>query len=321
MVDYPYTLIVDVPLDFFTKVNKTDRRKVLIGKSGCLRTLSGAGCIIFSGAKALARKVFRIIKMRRGRVRRGRLLRCTTLTRDTSSRPVDGDVRGTCNGSLSHSHIDRVRRVDKGKVATGMSKEDITTKGTGLVSHLNVPCGAYRGMKAVVRLTVSNRCTKRVIVSSIRGPASGRTVTGLGRTKVRGAVVLAKSTGRITSRITTSLNVSRIRDRLLPKSGIRRMRELLTRGPTGRGLTFIKSNVGSTPILKETSVNVTVKTVKSSTTVRTTSIILVSSSPLGVIGTVQVSGGYLKVMCRGVMFTLTMGNIYLVLKTLKVTGV
>lgn len=314
-------MIVDVPLDFFTNVNNTDERNVLVGKSGCVRALTRAECVTFSGAKALAGNGFRIGKIRRGRVRGRRLLTCTTVTRYTSSRPVDGDLRRTCNGPVSHGHIEGVRRVDKRNIGTTMSKRVITINGSGLVGRVGVSCIPYRDVKAVLRITISKECTNRVIVSSIVGPRTHRTVTTLGQGNVGRAIVLAKSAHQATRGVTGSINISRMCDRLLPTSGIGGIRRLLTHGKRGRGLTFINSKVGSTPILAQTSVNVTVKTVNSSTTVRTTSIMLVSSSPLRVTGTVLLSQGYLHVICRGVIFTLKVGFLYLKLKTINVTGV
>lgn len=134
-------------------------------------------------------------------------------------------------------------------------------------------------------------------------------------------MVLANSHERIKRSITRGLNLSRYHTRLLPASGISRMRRLLGAGPTNGALTCMNSNVGSTPMLGHTSINVTVNKLKDSTTVRTTSMMLVSSSPEGVTLTMGVTEEAVRVTRRGIMFTVKIGITMLVLTAVNLNAV
>lgn len=293
-----------------------------MGNDGCLRTLGGIDIIIFSGANALAGNIFRITGVVPTTKCRGRrMLRCTTRTRDCSGRPVTGSVLTACKGPVSRGRFSSFRRVSKRNVDIVIRKGGVLTNGDGLVRSRGVTCTTYSTTKAGFCMTTSNDCMNYVLVTSRIGPSDGYTVTRLGGVNIRGAIVLANSSRQVNGSITSRLNLSTCCTRLLPSRGIRGLRVLSGRGQRNDGLTFINSNVGSTPILTHTSINVTVKNLNSSTTVRTTSIILVASRPSGLMRTVSITGTAGQVIVRGVIVTLNVGDIFLILNTLNVTNV
>lgn len=291
MVSYPYTLIVSVPLDFFNKVNTTSETNILIGNDGCLRTLARIGAFIFSGAKALAGNGFTIAGILPGRkISRARLMFLTTYYRRFSPRPVTHSVISCCSKRLGGNSISSDRRLINLNIDTGRSKGAVCYNGTGLVGGILPRAGLPRSrVKARICITCSKGCIKDLRMTSIVGRSSGRTMDSLHTTNIRGVIVLANSTHGINRKITHRLKLSSIGARLLPRSGLRRMRGLGARLSNRSGLTFINSNLGSAPILTRDSIKVTVNTLNSSTTIRTTSIMLVSSRPSTVIHIVGVT--------------------------------
>lgn len=285
-------MIVDVPLNCFNKINNTTGQNVLIGNSACLSALTRIGAIIFSGANALARNGFHIAGiMARGNLGGRRLLRLTTRIRSRSGRPITRSVHRTCKRAVSTSTIRSCRRVTNRNVHTAIGNHAILTNGSQLLRHRTVPRSIYIMRNAITRLTISKRCDNHVVVTSRLGSSTIRTVHTLRTRNVR-ATVLANSDRSITSDVTGGLNLSRCQTRLLPRNGMRTLRNFLRRTQrAGNGITFINSNVGSTPIVTETSINVTVNKLNSSTTVRATSIIVVASTPSGMTRTVRVTRG------------------------------
>lgn len=219
---------------------------------------------------------------------RGHLLRLAICTRVRSDRPVTSSVGRTCKGAVTRRGVASAGSVPNRNLRIIISKRRVLINGIGVVRGFNVTRTTARRANAIIRVTISGRCTKCVLVTSTVGTSTGTTVSKLGTEKVH-AVVLAKSSHSMNRTITRRLNVSRIRTRLLPRSGIAGLRRILTHGQGNRGIVFINSNVGSAPMLTHSSVKVTVNKLKSSTTVRTTSVIVVSSGPSGVLATVTIT--------------------------------
>lgn len=76
-------------------------------------------------------------------------------------------------------------------------------------------------------------------------------------------------------------------------------------------MTVINSNVGSTPTLTATSINVTVNN-NASITVRATSVTLLGDHIASVTRLVTLSHTAVHGVRRGIVFTLNLGNIFLV---------
>lgn len=298
IVSYPYTLIIDVPLKCFKNVNTTSRGKVLFGKNGCLSTVARVGAMMFSGAKALARNMFDIRTVSTTRnISRGRLLRLVTSVRDFDGRPVTGTVIGcTRRRDVSLGSSLGVARFTKCKVGTMAGNGRMCMKGTQLLSGCNVsfPCRVDSVARAVILYTVRGGCLKCLSLTSAPGPSTMRTVHRLGSLGVGGVRVLSKSGRAVISGLTRGVNIARTFNSLLPRNGMTRLRRL---GTGSRGhMTFMKSNVGSAPMLTLDSIKVTVNNLKYSTTVRATSMIVRASRPDGITRTVGVKGRARHVM-------------------------
>lgn len=304
MVTYPYTLNLTAPASVVTNSNQTTRCKILFGNKRRLRLARRVATIILSGAKAIARNgpMLASIVVRRG-IRRGAFLRLMKSTRGRSRRPLTRTVMGKVgSGKVVLFGPIRFRTVPKCKVGTEISKGSLLVNAEELVSGCSIGIRSTglsvralrRGKGATVLITISNGCTNVITITSAVGRASESTVGHLEGLNVR-IVVVAKSGGHATRTVTSRINVSSTVTRILPRNGTRRMGGL--RGRKG-GMTVINSNVGSTPTLTMTSVNVTVKA-NASITVRTTSVALVENSLGDVTSTVLVDGGAVEGVGRG----------------------
>lgn len=230
MVSYPYTLMMDVPLNCFNNVKTTSQLKVLFGNNGCLSTIAGVGAIMFSGAKALAGKAFRIRSYGyMSKVSRGRLIEVVTSMRDSDARPVTGTVIG-CTGlrSVKLTIIAGAGRFTNLNLRTVVSKASILIKGDQLLSGFDVGCPArLRDIASAVMIyTVKNDCTNCLLLTSTLGSSTGATVSGLGTLGVRGVRVLSNSGRDVIAGFTRGLNVSGTCNSLLPSNGIGRLRRL-----------------------------------------------------------------------------------------------
>lgn len=280
---------MDVPLNCFKKVNTTSHLNILFGNNGCLSTVARIGAIMFSGANALAGNAFSMRSYRtRPKIARRGLVRLTTSTRQGDARPVTGTVVD-CTGRESVRLVAAasIARVTNRKLRTAVSKAHILIKGAHLLAGFKVRCPSRLSsvISAVITYTVKAGCTNCLLLSSALGRSTIGTIGRLGTLGVGGVRVLSKSGRTVIAGFTRGLNVARTCKGLLPSKGIGRVRTLHD-GPTGQ-VTFINSNVGSTPILTLDRINVTVNKLNDSTTVRATSMIVRASRPSEITATVR----------------------------------
>lgn len=278
MVDYPYTLKLTAPITVVINGNINTGGKVLFGATISLRATNEVSAIILSGANAIAgnRPTIASVIAIRG-VSRARLLGATITLRGSDRRPLTGTVM-ICTGSerVVNSTIARFGTMANGKLATGINSRDICNNGCECVSRFTrVSSSRGTGTRRLTRRNGAPLCfygkggfLNVVTITSVVGRSNGRTIGRLGGVNIH-IMVLANSGRGATGTITGGTSVSRIITKILPRNG---------RGGMGRlggcnGITVINSNVGSTPTLADTSLNVTVKT-KASITVSTTSIML-----------------------------------------------
>lgn len=313
--------MVDMPLKCFKNVKTTSHTNVLFGNNGCLSTVARVGAVTFSGANALAANYFSIASVRTREVSRSRLLALLLSIRRGDARPVTRTVIHCTGGrGVSTTDMSRVRRLTKRNIRTIVNKRRILIKGVHLVGRhkVSVPRRLSSRMTAMIVYTVSGGCTNRLLLSSALGSSTMRTVTGLEGLKIASVHLLSNSGGRVITSFTEHLKVSQTCKGLLPRSGTTRVQRVIRR-PNG-AITFIKSKVGSTPMLTLDRMKVTVNKLNSSTTVRDTSIIVRGSRPSGITATVAVKHGAHAVIRRGVVKTLIMGKVILSTNTLKCTA-
>lgn len=287
--------MLDIPLTFFSNVNGTSGRNVLLGNNHIVRTLTNIGTITLSGANAVASNRFGMRGMRamNSRIDGGRLLSVTSTVRTISARPVTADVisrTGRRNVAMRTSSF--IRRLTNRNVINVIGKRRMLINGHHLVRHCtirNCPARTAR-CNARMLMTRNGMCLNHVVVTSRTHPSSTTTVTSLGNRSV-GAIVLANSTRTDTGCVTGRANMDTIHTRLLPRSGLSIMRSVHSRCNPA---VFMNSNVGSTPILTNTSINNTVKD-NTSTTVRTTSIMFVHPSLATVTRVLSLSGTALHI--------------------------
>ncbi len=313
---YPYTLILTAPATVVTSVNGLAGCKVLMGSKRTVRRLTRISRLMFSGAKALAGKAPGII----GVVSRGphRVVRLMTSLRSGSRRPLTGTVIGRCGGG-SLCRISKFGVRVNGKVAKGVGRAGVVTKGGALLRSrgVRVPLsGAAGGKRVRVFITGRGRLVKGVLLTSAVHRGAGRAVASLGGLEV-GAALLAKSGRGANACVTGRTGIQGIGAGYVPRSGAGCVG---SRRAEGREITVVKSKVGSTPSLGGTGMKVTVKGVKDSVSVRTTSVALVGSGVRFVPRLVRVSEGAVEAVDLDVKFTLSLGVVTVVLTVLKVLG-
>lgn len=303
IVDYPYTLKLTAPMTVVIKGKVNTGGKVLFGGTITLRGTKGARVMTLSGAKAVAAKRPHIASVLPTRNCAGHsLVRLTTSLRDSDRRPLTGTiVRRTGTAKVSRATMRSFRTLPKGNLFTIHKRslllnKDISCVGRGMAMSsalLSRTRGLTRRKGAPLLFTGGRAYTNLVTMTSALGRSDPRTITRLHSVKVH-IVVLAKSGRHATGTVNTRTNISRIVTNMLPRNGRTRVHGLGRRN----GMTVIKSKVGSTPTLAQTSAKVTVNT-KASITVSTTSIILMGDHLQSIPITVHLDQTALQGVRRG----------------------
>ena len=312
VISCPCSLVISVPLTFFSGIGGISRKGVLVKGANHLETLAALDTIAFDKTGTLTRGVFQVTEVSPVGMSSDDLLELVAHAELHSAHPISQSLQAAWGRPLEHTRVSDITDIPGQGLSALVDNRRILCGNERLMQHNAIPTASVSSPVTCVHAAVDGQYAGYILISDVVKPGAADAMSALKAAGIRRLVMLTGDNETTAADVARQVGLTEYHAALLPADKVSALEKLLAFGKTA----FVGDGVNDAPVLRRSDVGIAMGGLGSDAAIEAADIVLMDDDPGKLAPAIRLAQKTLRIARQNIAFALLVKALVMLLGVL-----
>ena len=303
VISCPCSLVISIPLSFFSDLGGASRAGVLIKGSNYLEALSKTDTVVFDKTGTLTQGVFEVNAVHHNRRAQEELIEAAALAESASSHPISRSLIAAYGRNPDRSRVKNIEEISGNGVIAEVDGHIVACGNEKLMKRIGVECIACHLPGTIIHVAIDGEYEGHIVISDVIKPAASKAIEDLHRCGVDRTVMLTGDSEAVAASVSKELGIREHYSSLLPADKVEKLEQIMQERTNGK-VAFVGDGINDAPVLSRADIGIAMGALGSDAAIEAADVVLMDDDPVKIAKAVRIARKCMRIVYENIVFAI-----------------
>lgn len=318
VVSCPCSLVISIPLSYFSGIGCASRNGILIKGSNYMEAVTKADTVVFDKTGTLTKGSFFVTKIHPVGMSEDELMEVTAAAESFSDHPISLSLKKACKAQLDTGRVSDTEELSGRGVKAVVDGKIVFAGNARLMEEVGceyIDCDSFG---TVIHTSVDGKYAGYIIISDKIKDDSKSAIAALKSAGIKNTVILSGDKKAVAEKIGEELGIDTVYSELLPSDKVEKLSEIIDK--SSGSVIFVGDGINDAPSLSRADVGIAMGALGSDAAIEAADIVLMDDKPSKIPLTLKIAEKTKNIVRQNIIFAIAVKILVLILSALGMSN-
>ncbi len=301
VISCPCSLVVSIPLSFFSAIGAVSKRGVLVKGANYIEKLTEIENIVFDKTGTLTKGVFEVTKIEAFGISKDELLKYVSLVESFSTHPIAKAIVKSYNGEINLKELSFCEELSGLGIKAVVENKDILVGNERLLEKFDVKISENIDEKLnVVFIAIDSKFVGYIVVSDIIKPETKEFLEELKKLNIFKTYMLTGDRKDVALQVAKNISIDEVKYELLPQDKLKIYQEI--KDKTNKVTAFVGDGINDAPTLANSDIGFAMGGIGSDLAIKYADVIVLNDNLNAISDAIKIAKNTKTIVYQNIIF-------------------
>ncbi len=319
VVSCPCSLVISVPLSFFSGIGVASKFGILVKGTTYLEYLKDVTTVVCDKTGTLTEGVFEVQKVIPNHFTKEELVEYAALAESFSHHPIAASLKKYYGKEINQKRVSMVEEFAGKGIKAVIDEKEVLIGNELLMEEFDIPYQREDEIGTILYLAMDHAFKGTIVISDRIKKDAKEMLTALSRQKIK-TVMLTGDKEEISKKVASQLGMKEYYAELLPHEKVKKVEELKQKQTNPEKLLFMGDGMNDAPVMALADIGVAMGAMGSDAAIETADIVVMTDEPSLLLKLMTIGKKTMKIVHENIFLAIVIKILILLLSAFGITS-
>lgn len=321
VISCPCSLVVSIPLAFFSSVGRASKYGILVKGTTFLETLSKVDTVVFDKTGTMTKGVFEVVAVHSAcNVSEEELLRRAAYVEYYSNHPIAKCIKKAYGGNINPNVVKDCKEIGGYGLSAKLGSEPLLVGSSKLMKENNIIYKECHCVGTIVHIACNNNYLGHIVISDIVKTEAKESIDKLKKLGINKTIMLTGDAKNIGEDVAKKIDIDEVYTELLPQDKENFVNALVEKKEKNSAIAFVGDGINDAPSLVRADVGISMGSIGSDAAVEASDVVIMDDNPLKLVTIIKIAKKTMLVNYEVVIISIGIKVLFLILSAMGISN-